>query len=141
MSRPFDVFEAGAWSDLSQFCFQPKPDFKIEGKLFVGERLGMTGAEVSLNRVPAGWGMPFYHRHTRNEELFLFVGGEGEMVIGEERVPVREGTLVRVAPSADRIFRNTSDRDLYYVCVQYPVSAERVREGADGVISERPLPW
>lgn len=141
MSKPFDVFHAGAWADLGQHSFQPKPDFKIDGKCFLGQRLGMNGAEVSLNRFPAGAGMPFFHRHNKNEELYIFVGGTGEMVIDEERVPVREGTVVRVSQPAARIWRNTSNQDLYFICVQYRVSDEEVSDITDGEIVPRPLPW
>ncbi|MBY0459298.1 MAG: cupin domain-containing protein [Gemmataceae bacterium] len=140
MSKAFDVFHAGAWADLGQYCYQPSPDFGLPGKLFLGGRVGLEGAEVSLNRMPAGEGMPFFHRHRRNEELYIFVGGEGEMQIGDERFPVREGTVVRVSTSADRIWRNVSAHDLYFICVQYRVG-ESDREGHDGEVSARPLPW
>lgn len=141
MSKPFDVFQAGAWADLGQHVFQPGPDRKINGKLFLCQKVGLHGAEVSLNRFPAGAAMPFFHRHKRNEELYIFVGGSGEMVIDDERVPVREGTVVRVSRPAARIWRNTSDQDLYFICVQYPESAEPVQEIGDGEIVNRPLPW
>lgn len=141
MSRSFDVFHAGAWSDLGQYCFQPKPDFRIDGKLFLGRTLELNGAEVSLNRMPAGSAMPFFHRHKHNEELYIFVGGSGEMQIDDERFSVGEGTIVRVTSSADRIWRNTSTSDLYFICVQYREGAATDREGSDGEVVKRPLPW
>lgn len=141
MSKPFDVFEAGAWADLGQHCFQPKPDLKVDGKCFLGKRVGMNGAEVSLNRFPAGAAMPFFHKHKKNEELYIFVGGTGEMVIDDERVPVREGTVVRVSRPAARIWRNTSDQDLYFICVQYRESGDEISDITDGEHDPRPLPW
>lgn len=93
------------------------------------------------NRMPAGAAMPFFHRHKRNEELYIFVGGQGEMQIGDERFPVREGTVVRVTTTADRIWRNNSSDDLYFVCIQYREGAEIDREVVDGEIVPRPLPW
>src|SRR5438128_9201935 len=111
MSKGFDVFQAGGWSELGQHCFQPKPEMKVDGKLFLGSQLGLNGAEVSLNRMPAGVSMPFFHRHKRNEELYIFVGGTGEMQIDEERFPVKEGTVVRASPGAARIWRNNSAND------------------------------
>lgn len=141
MSKAFDVFHAGPWAELGQYCFQPAPDFKVDGKLFLGTKLGLNGAEVSLNRFPAGAAMPFFHKHKRNEELYIFVGGQGEMQIGDERFPVREGTVVRVTSSADRIWRNVSDKDLYFVCVQYREGSEVEGDIRDGEIVKRPLPW
>jgi len=141
MSKPFDVFQAGAWSDLTQHSFQPKPDLKVDGKCFLGQRVGLNGAEVSLNRFPAGAAMPFFHKHKKNEELYIFVGGVGEMVIDDERIPVREGTVVRVSRPAARIWRNTSDQDLYFIIVQYRQSDDAVTDITDGEIVSRPLPW
>ncbi len=141
MSATFSVFQAGKWADLGEYGFSPHPGKRIEGKLFVGRELGLNGAEVSLNRMPAGVGMPFFHRHRRNEELYVFVGGAGEFWIDDERVEVREGTVVRVSPAADRVWRAAGGEDLYFLCIQYPATAEEVRETADGELSRRPLPW
>ena len=141
MSKPFDVFQAGAWGDLGQYSFQPNPELKVNGKLFLGPKVGLHGAEVSMNRFPAGAAMPFFHKHKKNEELYIFVGGTGEMVIDDERIPVREGTVVRVSRPSARAWRNTSDQDLYFICVQYRESGEEVREIGDGEVVPRPLPW
>jgi mannose-6-phosphate isomerase-like protein (cupin superfamily) len=141
MSKAFDVFHAGPWAELGQYCFQPNPDFKLDGKLFLGQKLELNGAEVSLNRLPAGAGMPFFHRHKRNEELYIFVGGQGEMQIDDERFQVREGTVVRVTTSAARIWRNVSDGDLYFICIQYREGTEIDRGSTDGELVKRPVPW
>ena len=85
--------------------------------------------------------MPFFHKHKKNEELYIFVGGTGEMVIDDERIPVREGTVVRVSRPAARIWRNTSDQDLYFIIVQYRQSDDAVTDIADGEIVPRPMPW
>ena len=34
-----------------------------EGRVEFHEALGLTGAEVSVNRLPAGTGVPFVHSH------------------------------------------------------------------------------
>ena len=31
--------------------------------------LGLTGAEISINNLPAGAGVPFVHSHKKNEEI------------------------------------------------------------------------
>jgi uncharacterized cupin superfamily protein len=41
------------------------------------DTLGLTGAEVSANRTPAGKESPFTHSHKRNEEIYLFTSGKG----------------------------------------------------------------
>ena len=89
----------GALQDLNQYVFAPQGTaIKVEGKLFLGDELGLSSMEVSLNKDAAGQGMPFYHRHHTNEELYIFLSGEGEMSIDDEIIPVREGSVVSVEP-------------------------------------------
>ena len=38
-----------------------------EGRVELHEKLGLTGAEVSVNKMPAGAGVPFVHAHKDNE--------------------------------------------------------------------------
>jgi uncharacterized cupin superfamily protein len=49
----------------------------FKGKYMIGQELGLTGCEVSLNRLPAGKGMPIVHTHKKNEELYIVLKGSG----------------------------------------------------------------
>ncbi len=89
----------------------------FHGKYFIGRELGLTGCEVSLNRLPAGTGMPFVHSHKKNEELYIVLRGSGTFFVDGEEFPVQEGSLVRVAPEGERAWR-AGDEDLYFICVQ-----------------------
>jgi uncharacterized cupin superfamily protein len=140
VSESVNVFRAGPWAELHQHCFEA-PNRKVAGKLFLGRKLDLHGAEVSMNKVPPGGSLPFFHSHMQNEELFVFTGGTGEMLVDDERFAVEEGTTVRVSPSGVRIIRNNSASDLFYLCIQYRQSAEQVSETSDGVRSDKPLPW
>ena len=42
---------------------------KLQGKVFMGEELGLTGAEASLQRLAAGEDAPFLHSHKTHEEI------------------------------------------------------------------------
>lgn len=46
---------------------------------------------------PSGISMPFYHKHRENEELYIFVKGQGEFKIDDEILEIKEGTVIRVA--------------------------------------------
>lgn len=89
----------------------------FNGKYFIGQELGLTGCEVSLNRLPAGKGMPFVHSHKKNEELYIVLGGSGIFYVDGEEFPVSEGSLVRVAPEGERAWK-AGDEDLYFICIQ-----------------------
>lgn len=39
-----------------------------EGRVELHDQLKLTGAEVSINQLPAGAGVPFVHSHTNNEK-------------------------------------------------------------------------
>lgn len=89
----------------------------FHGKYFIGRELGLTGCEVSLNRLPAGKGMPFVHNHKKNEELYIVLRGSGTFFIDGEEFPIREGSLIRVAPEGERAWQAGAE-DLYFICVQ-----------------------
>jgi uncharacterized cupin superfamily protein len=67
--------------DIGPFEELLKRDFMVfPGKYFIGKELGLTGCEVSLNRLPAGKGMPFVHTHKKNEELYIVLRGSGTSI-------------------------------------------------------------
>jgi mannose-6-phosphate isomerase-like protein (cupin superfamily) len=53
-----------------------------------------------------------------SEELYIFVKGQGQLLVDGEALDVREGTVVRISPEGARAWRNTSSEDLYYIVVQ-----------------------
>ncbi|MBQ1510376.1 MAG: cupin domain-containing protein, partial [Selenomonadaceae bacterium] len=42
------------------------------------DQLGLTGAEISINNLPAGAGVPFVHYHKKNEEIYFVISGKGQ---------------------------------------------------------------
>ena len=89
----------------------------FHGKYFIGKELGLTGCEVSLNRLPAGKAMPFIHSHKKNEELYIVLRGNGMFYVDGDEFPIQEGSLVRVAPEGERGWK-AGDKDLYFICIQ-----------------------
>ena len=73
-----------------------------EPRVELHDALGLTGAEVSINRMAAGTQVPFVHSHKQNEEIYGFLAGRGTMTIDGEPVAVAEGDWMRVAPAAKR---------------------------------------
>ncbi len=104
----------------------------FHGKYFIGENLGLTGCEVSLNRLPAGKGMPFVHSHKKNEELYIVLRGNGTFYVDGEEFPVAEGSLIRIAPEGERAWR-AGDEDLYFICIQAEAGSLSQATLEDGV--------
>lgn len=91
----------------------------VEGKIFLGQELGMTGAEASLQRIAAGEDAPFLHSHKTHEELYVIISGKGEYEVDGVKIAVSEGSIIRVSPAGVRALRNNSDKEMVMMCVQY----------------------
>jgi uncharacterized cupin superfamily protein len=89
-----------------------------EARVELHEALGLTGAEVSINKLPAGAEVPFVHAHKDNEEIYGVVEGAGSATIDGEEVALVAGDWLRVAPAAKRQFRAAADSAITYVCIQ-----------------------
>ncbi|MBW3082920.1 cupin domain-containing protein [Bifidobacterium phasiani] len=87
------------------------------------DTLGLTGAEISVNNLPAGASVPFVHHHRKNEEIYGILAGKGRLEIDGESVDLAAGDWIRIAPAGRRRFFAADDEPLTFICVQ-------VREGS-----------
>ncbi len=86
------------------------------GKAFLHDLLGLSSCEISVNFMPKGAKIPFCHRHKQNEEVYIFLSGEGTMTIDDTTTAVKPGSCLKVNPTAKRTME--AKTDLQYVCVQ-----------------------
>ena len=86
-----------------------------EGRVELHEKLGLTGAEISVNELPAGAGVPFVHSHKENEEIYGILAGKGKAVIDGETVDLTAGDWLRIAPAAKRQFFAADDSGITYL--------------------------
>lgn len=89
-----------------------------EGRVELHEALGLTGAEVSINQLPAGAGVPFVHSHKQNGEIYGILSGKGSVVLDGETVQLTAGDWLKVAPAAKRQFSAAGDSGMTFVCIQ-----------------------
>ena len=82
------------------------------------DKLGLTGAEISINNLPAGAGVPFVHYHKKNEEVYFVISGKGQAIIDGETVELAAGDWLRVAPKARRQFSSAADEGISFICIQ-----------------------
>lgn len=95
-----------------------KTNIGNEGRTELHNALGLTGAEVSVNSLPAGAGVPFVHSHRNNEEIYGVVSGRGKALIDGEEVTIAVGDWLKVAPKAKRQFSAADDGGITFVCIQ-----------------------
>lgn len=132
----FSVVEAGPFNILLNTSKDPAP-----GKYFLKDRLELTGMEVSLNQLPEGGSIPFYHTHRENEELYLFTGGRGQFQVDGQIFDVKEGTAIRVSPEGERTLRNNGIGDLFFIVIQAQAGSLKQWVMTDGVILDKPVTW
>jgi mannose-6-phosphate isomerase-like protein (cupin superfamily) len=114
---------------------------KIPGKQFLGSTLGLSSMEVSLNSLAPGGAIPFLHGHRENEELYLFLAGEGQMALDGHIVELRAGSAVRVAPPVLRSWRNTGSTPLIAVIIQAKNGSLSQATAKDGFLADAPPAW
>lgn len=103
----FTAADLGDFAGLNNVKFNhPALPFEVEGKVFLNSLIGLTSPEISLNKLPPNMSMTFHHTHNLNEEIYIFVKGKGEFQIDDHIFPVREGSVIRVAPEGVRCWRS-----------------------------------
>ena len=105
-----------------------------ENRTELHEKLGLTGAEISLNELPAGAGVPFVHAHKENEEIYGILSGKGKAVIDGEEISLAAGDWLRIAPAAKRQFFAASDSGITYICIQVKENSLENFTATDAVI-------
>lgn len=95
-----------------------KTNIGNEGRVELHNTLELTGAEISMNQLPAGAGVPFVHSHKSNEEIYGILAGEGVAVIDGEEIALKAGDWLKVAPAAKRQFSASANSDITFICIQ-----------------------
>jgi len=58
------------------------------------------------------------HTTGENEEMLVFLSGQGQAIIGEKTFPVGIGKIIYIPPETIHNIKNTSDKPLIYIfCV------------------------
>ncbi len=111
------------------------------GKAQLGEMLSLTGTDISFLRVLPGTGTPFAMQHRKDEVVYVVTEGKGQFLIDDEPIDVAAGTLLRVAPTAARAWRNTSSEDLCMIVIQARAGRRLRSKRSDAVGLPRRLLW
>lgn len=94
-----------------------KTNIGNEGRIELHETLSLTGAEISINKLPAGASVPFIHSHKNNEEINLTTGD-----------------WLRISLAGKRQFFASKDSELTYICIQVKENSLEGFTTDDGII-------
>lgn len=140
--KTYSAAHLGNFAKLDQYpMFVPSLNREVRGKVFIQDLVGTTGCELSMNKLPGGVTVPFSHTHKENEEVFIFIKGQGQMAIDADVFDVAEGSVVRLAPAAVRCLRNTGKEELYYICIQSKAGSLGQHTFDDGVKVDHQINW
>lgn len=137
----FSAINVGRLGELGDYELDLGNGVRVPGKVFVGNALQTTGAEISFQSFQPGTETGFLHKHHVHEELYFFLRGTGEFQVDGEIIPVAEGTVLRVAPQGMRSVRNNGAVPLVMLCVQYKAGTFTSADAADGEILQAPVAW
>lgn len=115
-------------------------DFSEVGRMMLGETLGLSGCEISINSLGAGMSIPFVHSHKLNEEVYIVLSGEGQFMVDGEEFAIQEGSSLRVSPEAERTLR-AGEEELVYLCIQAQKDSLTQATEGDGAILETKASW
>lgn len=110
----------------------------------VATRLGAQKLGYNITAVPPGKAAFPFHCHRVNEEMFLVLQGSGEVRIGAQTHPIRQGDIIACPPGGPETahqIRNTGNEELRYLAVsskQSPEICDYPDSGKFGVLAEYP---
>lgn len=92
--------------------FGLSPDLEAR---FARDALECEQSGLSYQRLAPDFRQPFGHRHKRQEETYVVVGGGGRVKLDDDIVELRRWDAVRVAPGTARQFEAGPDGLEYIV--------------------------
>ena len=111
-----------------------KVTLENEARVELHDKLNLTGAEISVNQLPAGANVPFVHSHKQNEEIYFILEGQGHAIIDGETVSLKAGDVVKIKPSAKRQFFASHESGIKYLCIQVKENSLQNYTSTDAVI-------
>ena len=137
-----NAIDLGVLDQLMDYSYtHPKRQQEVKGKLFLGEILKATGAEISFTILPPNAEHPFLHQHKQHEEIYVFLKGSGQFQVDESLFDVSEGSVVRISPNGKRTYRNNSESPLIFMCIQCKSGSLESLFVEDGLLAEDEKLW
>lgn len=115
----YTAINVGSFNELQDYSFvHPKNGQTVTGKVFVKELTQATGMEISFTTIPPHKELGYFHIHNKDEETYIILKGSGFYQVDDDCFPIKEGSVIRVAPKGVRSLCNTSDEEMVYICIQ-----------------------
>ncbi|MCT7648595.1 cupin domain-containing protein [Aliarcobacter butzleri] len=117
--KNYTAIDLGNLDELMEYSLIHKINKqKIEGKVFIKDATDATGTEISFNSLAPKAEQPYFHIHKKNEETYIILKGYGYFQVDGNCFEIKEGSVIRVAPSGIRSIKNNSDETMIYIVIQ-----------------------
>jgi len=80
------------------------------------KQLKLNKVALGLINLPAGKGYTFTHSHDEQEEVYICLKGTGTALIGNDKVSLKKGDILRIDPEDRRAFLAGEDEPLVMIC-------------------------
>ncbi len=118
-NKNYTAVNIGSFDELQEYSFvHPKNGQTVTGKVFLKELTQSTGTEISFTTIAPGKELGYFHIHNKDEETYIILKGSGYYQVDGDCFPVRQGSVIRVAPEGVRSLCNTSEEEMAYICIQ-----------------------
>lgn len=114
-----------------------------DGRRVVDHELAMQYIGLTANALEPGEEAGYWHSHSRIEELYVFLGGQGEMGLDDDIVQVSEGSVVRVGQGVWRTWRAVPDSpgQLRWLCIRSGGEQLPATPNDSSRNPEKAMPW
>ncbi|WP_323588179.1 cupin domain-containing protein [Aliarcobacter butzleri] len=117
--KNYTAIDLGNLDELMEYSLIHKINKqKIEGKVFIKDATDATGTEISFNSLAPKTEQPYFHIHNKNEETYIILKGYGYFQVDGNCFEIKEGSVIRVAPSGIRGIKNNSHETMIYIVIQ-----------------------
>ncbi|WP_062078412.1 cupin domain-containing protein [Demequina globuliformis] len=113
------------------------------GRRVLDHELPMQFIGVTANSMAPGEEAGYWHAHSSDEELYIFLTGRGQMGLDDEVLDVGPGTVIRVGQGVMRTWRCAPDgtEPLTWFCIRGDGGELPHLPDDAHPITDRPMPW
>jgi mannose-6-phosphate isomerase-like protein (cupin superfamily) len=139
----YELLNVGSPDEWISYVGGFRPSTAYAGRRVVDHEIKNKYIGLTVNALNPGADAGYWHTHSDIEELFIFIGGEGQMGLDDDVIDVKSGSIVRVSVDVYRTLRciPESNGTLQWLCVRAG-STELPEFPNDATKdSDRPMPW
>ena len=132
-NKNYSAVNIGSLDEIKNYSLlHPKSGKEIKGKVFLKDLIKATGTEISFTALPPKTELGYFHIHNKDEETYIIIKGSGYYQVNDDCFPIKEGSVIRVAPEGVRSLSNTSDDEMIFICVQSKINSLEEHTTDDG---------